>query len=111
MPDYVGKAGDTRIDFAFTLSDENGAFNLTGHTVAFSMRNEATKAAVVTNAACTVVSAVAGTGFYPWAAQDVANPGNFQGEIIVTRTSDGAKARWPRSSSKLFYDIQLMPSL
>lgn len=111
MPDFVTKVGDTRIDFAFTLSDENGAFDLTGHTVTLNMRNEDTKASVISGGACSVVSAAAGTGTYTWQAADVATAGNYEVEIIATRDSDSAEVRFPRSATNLYYDIQIMPSI
>lgn len=66
-----------------TLSDENGAINLTGATVKFQMRLPGSSTLKV-DANATVVSAALGQVSYTWVAADTDTIGIYVGWFLIT---------------------------
>lgn len=85
MSDFFLKVGDRLPLFRVTLKDGNGdAVDLTGCTVAFSMREQGSATKKITAAAATVITAASGIVEYTWAALDVDAAGTYLCEWRVT---------------------------
>lgn len=84
------KQGDRLPKFTATISDANGAVNLTGCTVKFIVGS-------ILNATMTVTNALTGAVEYAWANNDTATPGFYSAEIEVT-FEDGKKMTFPNDS-------------
>lgn len=90
------KVGDTGPDFTATIRDQDGEpVNLLGSTAAFVMRNRRTRVGK-TDAACTLLDAVAGRVAYAWQAADTDTAGHFEAVVRVTMP-DGSIFTAPRS--------------
>jgi len=77
------KAGDRLPKLRATLSDADGAIDLTAATgVQFRFHNKAT--GVTKTGTATVVSAASGVVEYEWAAGDTSAPGDCWGEFVIT---------------------------
>lgn len=91
------KQHDTSPQLEAVLSDASGtAINLGFASVRFHMRR--TGAAVVIDAAATVVTAAAGLVRYSWTAGDTDTAGSYQAEFEVTY-GDGSIETFPNSSN------------
>lgn len=89
VPDFETKVGDYGKLMTGTLKGPGGAaVNLSGSTVAFSMRKRDSATFVVEDAPVTVVSAPAGTFSYEFQAPELDEQGTFRGEMVVS-TPDG----------------------
>ncbi len=68
-----------------TLSDSAGAaYNLTGDTVRFNMRQIGAVTNTLSNSTVTIVAATAGTVSRSWGAADTASTGLYYAEFEVT---------------------------
>lgn len=77
--------GDRLPKIQATLLDANqAAINLTGASVVFRMRAVGSTGAPKVSAAAVILSAVAGTVEYSWAAADVDTVGAFDAQWVVT---------------------------
>lgn len=76
MSDITVVSSDTAPSIFGTLSDTNGAINLTGASVKFQMR-PATDRRFTVDAAATIVTPLTGSVRYDWAAGDLATPGDY----------------------------------
>jgi hypothetical protein len=93
--DVYMKQGDTKPDLELTFLDGNGsAVDLTGATVVFSMRRAGT--VVISEQACTLVTAASGEAKYVWQAGDTDTAGVYEGEAEVTFSGGGVET-WPNS--------------
>lgn len=82
--DFFLKRGDTLPAISGALKNADGSVvDLTGATVVLKIRRADLTAAAVSRTA-TVVSASAGTVSYAWVAGDVATPGDYLLEWVVT---------------------------
>jgi hypothetical protein len=80
------KKNDQRPYLDSTLSDADGAVNLTGATVTFFMQDQDGAEVVNTTSGVSIQSATAGTVRYQWAANDTSTEGNFRAEWRVNLT-------------------------
>lgn len=104
MADFTIAQGDTLPSVSATLSDANGAVNLTGATVTFSLTLGGV--AVIVDRACTVTDATAGQVSVAWQAGDTANYGNAFAQFKAT-WADGTQS-FPNSR---LLDFAITPSL
>jgi hypothetical protein len=82
------KQYDTYPSLQATLTDSNGAINLTGaSSVKFVMKGQSTGTIVLGN--CSIVSATAGTVAYAWGATDTQTPDVYSVEFQITWTAGG----------------------
>lgn len=77
MADITIKQGDRLPVLARQFLTDGVATDLTGATVTFNLWNAATGAQVITNGACTVITAATGNVQYPWSAADATLPAGF----------------------------------
>jgi hypothetical protein len=77
-----------------TLSDDNGAINLTGATVKFQMRLPGSSTLKV-DAAAAVTNAAAGQVTYTWVTADTDTIGLYVGWFLVTFTAKNLYAPEP----------------
>lgn len=107
MADWTMRQNDRLPSIAATLKDATGAaIDLTGATVKFQM-NAASGGANKVNAEATVVSDVAGTVQYDWAAGDTDTAGDYVGCWEITFAS-GKKLTCPNGSN---YSITIVTDL
>ena len=96
------KVGDTRPYLDATLSDANGAVDLSTsavESVRFVMEDKDGTEVVnesSTGANVTITGSTSGQVRYAWQTGDLANPGNYYGEWKVLYT-DGSAARFPNT--------------
>ena len=88
------KQGDTGYPITATLKANGVAVDLTGSTVAISLRDRAKQELKVTAANCTVTSPTAGTISYQPLSTDVDTPGTYDVEFRQTR-GDGSIIHYP----------------
>lgn len=81
---FVIRKGDTRPIIKATLSDANGALNLTGTTVKLALRNTSTGA--IQRLSCTLTDASNGRVERAWLAADTAAEANYDATFEVTYT-------------------------
>lgn len=104
------KRNDRRPYLDSTLTDANGAVDLSGATVKFFMVDSAGATVVSqtsTGTLVTIQSATAGTVRYAWAAADTSTAGTFKGEWQVT-FGDGTQATFPNTeylTIRIFEDL------
>lgn len=97
------KQNDTSPGLEAVLSNAGGtAINLNGSSVRFHMRRAG--AAVVIDAAATIVTAAAGLVRYSWTAGDTDTAGSYQAEFEVTY-ADGSIESFPNTAN---LDIVIM---
>ncbi len=85
-PDFTTKQHDTWPPIEATLSDTNGALNLTGASVRLILKTVA--GAVAVDAACSILDPLGGVVRYQWVPTDTATVATYQGEFEIT-WSDG----------------------
>jgi hypothetical protein len=104
------KRGDRLPVLAATLSDQSGAYNLTGATVAMSLYRRPTDpkgtGVLVFTKAAAVTDAAAGEVEYQWAAGDTDIAGSYYAEFIVTVS--GKELTFPSSG---FVPVTINPDL
>ena len=86
MADFSLKQNDTWPPLNATLTDANGPIDLTAATGVKLILAPTGGGATIVNAACTIVSAVAGTVRYTWTTGDTTTIGTFKGEFEITWT-------------------------
>ena len=99
-PSAVYKQRDQLPYFDCTLSDVNGARNLTGETVRFVLKSQAGTGIVdetSTGANVVVLDSTAGRVRYKWQADDLAEAGNYNAEWETTNASS-EKLSYPNDS-------------
>ncbi len=92
------KRNDTRPYLDSTLSDSDGALDLTGCTVKFFMLDSDGNEVVNQSSTGTLVTlpnATAGQVRYYWQAADTSTSGNFTAEWQVVYSSDSSKVTVP----------------
>lgn len=99
MATILHSKGDRSPSLSDTIKVDNVAFDLTGSTVKFQMRQEGSSTLKVDSAAV-VVSATAGTVRYDWAAGDVDTEADYIGWWLVTLPG-GKTQRSPRFSVQI----------
>lgn len=88
MPDFTIKRGDTYPPIKATLTDQDGAINLTSATAVYLLLSSASPLIV---AACTIVDAAAGKVSYAWQASDTATVRQFTGEFEIHWAAGGVE--------------------
>lgn len=86
MSDVELVQGDTAPDMHWTLHElgnPNAPIDLTDATVAFQMRKPDDRRYTV-NVQCELVDAENGRVRYEWGANDLATPGEYQGQFEIT---------------------------
>lgn len=83
------KTGDTYPSYKIQLYDSNGAIDLTGATVSFSMKNSVNGTNKISNVSATITSPTTGDVTYYWAVTDTATAGLYNIEFKVTLASGG----------------------
>lgn len=98
------KEGDTARPVVVTLCDDTGAVqDLTGASVAFSMRLRGTATKKVAAGSCNVASpATGGIVRYDFQATDVDTPGTYEAEFVVTMPN-GKVVTFPAGAKPLDY--------
>lgn len=82
------KQGDRLPSLAVTAVQSDGtAYDLTGATVVFNMRDAETGTVKVSRSAAVLVSGAAGTLRYDWASADLDTVGLYEGEFEATISS------------------------
>lgn len=81
MADFTIKRGDTLPSVVATLSDQNGAINLTS---AASVKFIAKSAAYTITGTCVITTPAYGVVTYNWGTSDTANAGDYQMEWEIT---------------------------
>lgn len=96
-PALTIKSYDTYPPVAITLTDSNGAINLTTATgVKFVAKG--TQSMTVITGACTITNATTGQVSYSWGATDTQTPDNYPVEIEITWTG-GGKQKVPNAAA------------
>lgn len=88
------KQGDTGYPITATLKANGVPVDLTGSSVAISLRNRATQTLKVTAAGCTITSPTGGQVSYQPLSTDVDTPGSYDVEFRQTR-GDGSTIHYP----------------
>lgn len=88
------KQGDTGYPITATLKANGVAVDLTGSSVAITLRDRATQAVKVNAAGCTITSPTTGQVSYQPLAADVDTPGSYDVEFRQTR-GDGSTIHYP----------------
>lgn len=100
MVDFEMGQNDLLPVFAFTLTQNGAAVDLTGSTLMFHMRPQAAGAAVKVSAAAVITGALTGQGEYRWIDGDTDTPGTFVAEVEVTFPS-GKPQTFPRDTKTI----------
>lgn len=90
---FIIKKNDTAPSLQRTLTDSDGAIDLTGATVRFHMAATVGGTAKV-DAEATIVTAASGIVKYDWASGDTDTTGSYYGEFEITY-SDGSSETVP----------------
>lgn len=86
-PMYVGQQNPA---WTPTVLDDSGAaVNLTGATLALTIRNVATGVEVAGAGSFTIVNAATGQARYAWGTSDTAAPGSFLLKVKITGLPGG----------------------
>ena len=96
------KRNDTWPFLDSTLSDDNGALDLTGCTIKFFMVDSEGNTVInqtSTGAYVTLPSATAGQVRYYWQAADTSTSGNFKAEWSLVHSSDSSKGTVPNGGN------------
>lgn len=88
VEDFYIKKNDTLPYYTFQIRDENGAVDLTGATVLFTMQNLVTGVNKILSKSAVLSTNITGGVIYKWAAGDTDVPGEYGIEFEVT-TADG----------------------
>ena len=97
------KQGDLKPALQVTLKDGDGvAVNVTGATVKFSMRNQATRALKINEGTVTLVTAASGIVRYDWVAGDTDTPGLYDAEFEVTYAGPAGPETFPNNDEHFF---------
>lgn len=85
-------------------SSDQTDIDLTGSTVTFNFRHIDNPTAVVSGGTCSVTAASTGRVEYRWGANDLAVPGNYVAEFVITYTDN-------TTQSIIIEDVQVSEKL
>lgn len=106
MVDFEIGQNDLLPVFAFTVTQDGAAVNLTGASVMFHMRPQGSTVVKV-NAAAVITGVATGQGEYRWIDGDTDTSGTFIAEVEVTFSS-GKMQTFPRETKTV---IKIYPEI
>jgi hypothetical protein len=84
VEDFFIKKNDRLPYYTAIIRDRNGAMDLSGLTIAFTMKNLSTLSVTISLASASLTTGVTGGVEYHWAIADCAVPGEYGVEFKVT---------------------------
>jgi hypothetical protein len=106
LTDFTIKQHDTHPSLEATLTDQDGAINLTTATTVKLLLKTPTGGTAISGT-CAIVSAVAGTVRYDWTAPNTADVNTFDGEFEIT-WSNGKITTVPNDS---YFSVEIKADL